>query len=92
MPEVSKFRFEHTLCAEYPTLKPLVDALEAQKTQQTPATLAKIWGVSEPEALANADKLAEVGFFEKQGAKEQPVYWVPFLYRDALRLVQGPAE
>jgi hypothetical protein len=92
LPEVSKFRFEHTLCAEYPTLKPLVDALEGQKTQQTPATLAKIWGVSEPEALANADKLAEVGFFEKQGAREQPVFWVPFLYRDALRLVQGPAE
>ena len=43
LPEVSKARYEQTLCAEYPALKPILDKLDGEKTQQTPATLAKIW-------------------------------------------------
>jgi hypothetical protein len=62
------------------------------KTQQTAETLAGIWRVDKQEALALAEKLAEVGFFEKRGVGNDPVFWVPFLYRDALDLVQGPAE
>jgi hypothetical protein len=92
LPEVSKARYERTLCAEQPALKPMLDKLEGEKTQQTPATLAKIWRVSESEALARAEKLTDVGFFQKRGSKEQPLYWVPFLYRDALKMVQGQAE
>ncbi len=92
LPEVSKVRFDQTLCAEYPKLKPLLNKLEGEKTQQTPSTLAKIWNVPEARAIENAEKLAEVGFFEKRGTKEQPVFWVPFIYRDALNMVQGPAE
>lgn len=92
LPEVSKERFEKTLLAEHPTLRSMLQKLEREKTQQTPATLAKIWRVSEVEALARAEKLTEVGFFEKRGTKEQPWFWVPFLYRDALNLVQGQAE
>lgn len=48
LPEVSKARYEQTLCAEHPTLKPMLDKLDGEKTQQTPATLAKIWRVPEP--------------------------------------------
>jgi hypothetical protein len=92
LPEVSKVRFEQTLCAEHPTLKPILMRLEGEKTQQTPSTLAKIWSVSETTALERAEKLVEVGFFEKRGSKEQPIFWVPFLYRDALNLLQGPAD
>ena len=92
LPEVSKTRFEQTLCAEHPGLRNLLYKLEREKTQQTPATLASIWNVSELDALANAEKLTEVGFFQKRGTKEQPWFWVPFLYRDALGLVQGQAE
>ena len=92
LPEVSKVRYEQTLCAEHPTLKPILDKLEGEKTQQTPVSLAKIWRVSETEAITRAEKLADVGFFQKRGSKDQPVFWVPFLYRDALKLVQGPAE
>jgi hypothetical protein len=92
LPEVSKVRYEQTLCAEHPNLKPILDKLEGEKTQQTLSSLAKIWRVSDAEAAARAEKLAEVGFFQKRGSKEQPVFWVPFLYRDALNLVQGPAE
>ena len=92
LPEVSKARYERTLCAEQPALKAMLDKLEGEKTQQTPATLSKIWRVSESEALGRAEKLTDVGFFQKRGSKEQPLFWVPFLYRDALKMVQGQAE
>ncbi|MGB8799434.1 MAG: hypothetical protein WCC97_02000 [Candidatus Acidiferrales bacterium] len=92
LPEVSRVRYEQTLCAEHPTLKAMLDKLEGEKTQQTPATLAKIWHMSEADAHATAEQLAEVGFFQRRGSKEQPLFWVPFLYRDALNLVQGQAE
>jgi hypothetical protein len=92
LPEVSKARYERTLCAEQPALKSMLDKLEGEKTQQTPATLSKIWRVSEVEALTRAEKLTEVEFFQKRGSKEQPLFWVPFLYRDALKMVQGQAE
>jgi hypothetical protein len=49
-------------------------------------------GVEETKALEIAIKLTEVGFFELRGSKEDPVFWVPFLYRDALQMVQGPAD
>lgn len=66
--------------------------LQGKKTQQSIGTLCKIWGVSPAEAQANAEKLGEVGFFEKRGSREKPAYWVPFLYRDALQMVQGEAK
>ena len=92
LPEVSKIRFEQTLCAEHSGLKALLDQLDGQKTQQTARTLGKIWGVSEAKALAHAEKLAEVGFFDKRGTKEEPLFWVPFIYRDALKMIQGSAK
>jgi hypothetical protein len=92
LPVVSSVRFEQTLCAEHPTLKPLMIRLEGEKTQQTGASLAKIWRCSETQAISDAEKLTEIGFFERRGAKDEPQYWVPFLYRDALRLVQGTAD
>lgn len=92
MPEVSKVRFEQTLCAEYPQYALLLRRLEHEKTEQTPDTLAKIWSMSREEALAFAEKLVEIGFFEPSGTKEQPSFWIPFLYRDALSMVQGAAE
>lgn len=91
MPEVSKVRFEQTLSAEYPNLKPFLMKLEREKTQQTAQTLMRIWGVGIEKAIAIAESLTEVGFFERRGTKEQPTFWVPFLYRDALQMIQGPA-
>jgi hypothetical protein len=91
LPEVSRVRYEQTLCAEHPALRSILDKLEGEKTQQTRASLAAIWRVAEADALAKAEKLAEVGFFQKRGTKDQPLFWVPFLYRDALDMVQGPA-
>jgi hypothetical protein len=92
LPIVSSVRYHQTLCAEHAAFKAWMKQLEGEKTQQTPVTLAKIWKISEAEALSRAEKLSDIGFFEKRGTKDQPIFWVPFLYRDALHLVQGPAD
>lgn len=92
LPEVSKVRLEQTLFAEYPDLRDFVIKLEGQKTLQRPESLASVWGVGDPKAIAIAEQLVEVGFFERRGSKEAPEYWVPFLYRPALSMVQGAAD
>lgn len=91
LPIVSRARLEQTLCAEYPLLKPYVEKLERERSQQSPATLSKLWKMPLEKAAEVAERLVEVGFFERRGSKEVPNYWVPFLYRDALDLVQGSA-
>jgi hypothetical protein len=90
--EVSEVRLTQTLYAEYPDLRPFLERLEREKAQQTIASLATIWEVDEPEARKKAEQLVEIGFFERRGRNDQPAYWVPFLYRDALSLVQGEAR
>jgi hypothetical protein len=90
--EVSKVRLEQTLYAEYPAQKPWLEKLRGAKTLQSPETVSAIWGVPTDEALRRAGELANIGFFEPRGAAQSPEYWVPFLYRDGLDLVQGAAE
>jgi hypothetical protein len=91
LPEVSKVRLEQTIYAEYPRLRDRISQLEREKSEQRPETLAVIWNTSVEDARGIADQLVEIGFFELRGSKAEPQYWVPFLYRDALSLVQGAA-
>ncbi len=88
---ISNVRLNQTLYAEYPNLMPYLQKLEGAKTQQTPETLGTIWGIDPAEALKVASSLRDVGFFERRDSDEKPVFWVPFLYREALRMVQGAA-
>lgn len=90
--EVSEVRLKQTLYAEYPELRKYVEALQGAKAQQSPQTLAKVWGIDESDAREVADRLIDIGFFERRGTLGAPDYWVPFLYRDALGLVQGEAR
>jgi hypothetical protein len=92
LPEVSGVRLEQTIYAEHPLLKGWLELLSGEKTEQTPVTLARLWNMDPLRALALAAELVEVGFFERRGTKEAPTFWVPFLYRDALRMVQGSAD
>jgi len=92
LPEVSRVRLEQTIYAEYPDLRPFIGNLEREKSTQRVESLAKIWHVSEKEASEIAEKLTDIGFFEKTGEKDSPLYKVPFLYRPALDLVQGSAD
>jgi hypothetical protein len=89
--EVSKARLEKTIYAEYPRLKSYISQLEGQKTLQVAETLSTIWNCTGQSARVAADELVEIGFFELRGTRVRPQYWVPFLYRDALNMVQGSA-
>lgn len=89
--QVSQVRLEQTIFAEYPQFRELLLKLKGEKTEQTPDTLASIWASPSSEALLNASNLAKIGFFETRGTNEEPKFWVPFLYRDALDMVQGAA-
>lgn len=89
---VSRVRLEQTIFAENPELQEFITALEEEKAEQTPETLAQIWGVPVDRARSLAVRLVEIGVFDGSlGSKSQPRYWIPFLYRPALRSVQGAA-
>jgi hypothetical protein len=92
LPEVSQTRLQQTIYAEYPNLREPIEKLRGEKTKQRVHSLAKIWNTSPEEALRTARSLNEIGLFETRGTREEPEYWVPFLYRDALDLVQGTAD
>lgn len=92
LPDVSKVRLEQTFYAEYPAQKEWLEKLHGTKTLHTSQSLADIWGISQEKAAAKANELVVAGFFEARGDRQSPQYWVPFLYRDALDMVQGTAE
>lgn len=92
LPEVSEVRLTQTLYAEYPQVREWLEKLRGEKTAQRAETLAKIWDKNSSDAMQLAEELVSVGFFERRGSRENPEFWVPFLYRDALGLVQGAAE
>jgi hypothetical protein len=92
LPEISQVRLTQTLFAEYPTLRPHIEKLAGERAQQYTRTLAQIWGISEADALNIASQLVDVGFFELRGTRTTPYFWVPFLYRDAARVLQGSAD
>jgi hypothetical protein len=92
LPEVSRARLEQTLYAEFPDSRKPIESLRGGKTQYSGRSLAKIWKCPEDQAIGTASRLFEIGFFEQRGQRDAPQFWVPFLYRDALDLVQGAAE
>jgi hypothetical protein len=90
--EVSKVRYEQTFKAENPSLTPFTEKLKGQKTEQTHDTLSALWAIRGEELERVIERLVKAGFFEKRVIKEETTYWVPFIYRDALELVQGKAS
>ena len=73
---------------------PFLLAMAEQETNQSVESLMTIWRVTREEAERVAAKLVAIGFFERRTtrADPDPDYWVPFLYRSALRMVQGSAD
>jgi len=90
--EVSKTRLEQTLYAEYPEFRKYIEKLRGENTQYAVSALVKIWNLSDDATMGVVRDLCTIGFFEQRGEKENPMFWVPILYRDALDLVQGTAE
>lgn len=92
LPTVSKVRYEQTLLAEYPNMKDYLEKLKSEKSEQSIHSLSKLWDVETDKVKDLAFRLGDIGFFEIRGTKEDPSFWVPFLYRSALDLVQGKAD
>lgn len=91
-PEVSETRLHKTIYAEYPWSKPWLEALRGQRTLQNIHSLESIWRTDTAETRERIRRLVDAGFFEQRGSIAQRTYWVPFLYRPALELVQGTAD
>jgi hypothetical protein len=92
LPEVSKVRLDTTLCAEYPVIKIYLEKIENGKAAYSPESLSRQLQLSLEQTESIAEWLVELGFFLKKSEKGNLIYWVPFIYRDALKLTQGSAE
>jgi hypothetical protein len=90
--EVSRVRLQQTMLAEFPSLRDYILKLRGAKTQQSVASLREIWKEDLSRVVDTATALVDVGFFERRGSRDEPEFWVPFLYRDALNMIQGAAE
>jgi hypothetical protein len=84
--EVSQYRLERTLYAEYPSLRAFMRKLEGMRPGHNAETLSKLWGGSKNDVLGRANQLANVGFFERKGTRKEPWFLVPPLYRPALKI------
>ncbi|UNX54852.1 hypothetical protein MF406_00675 [Georgenia sp. TF02-10] len=91
-PEVSETRLQKTIYPEYPWLKDWLEALRGQRTLQDVVSLEALWGTVRVDTEERIRRLVDVGFFEQRGSVAERTYWVPFLYRPALEMVQGAAD
>ncbi|MFY9658511.1 MAG: hypothetical protein WAK01_18340, partial [Methylocystis sp.] len=89
---VSEVRLVQTIYAEYPAQKIFIEKLRDQKTEQTEESLVTLWEIEPEAAISQAEMLVELGFFQRRDRLGQRTYWVPYLYRDSLQMVQGKAE
>lgn len=92
LPALSEYRINQVLYAEYATLRPFIEAMREQKTEQNARSLARLWAVDLETATNRAKDLRDIGFFEERTGQGEPTYWVPFVYRSFLQLSQGKAD
>ena len=90
--EVSRARFDKTLCAEYAGLRTFWLKMEGSKSAQSLSSFSRLLGMSEEKGAVIAEQMVEAGFFVKKVEKGEVIYWVPFVYREALKMVQGKAD
>jgi hypothetical protein len=86
LPEVSQVRFEQTLCAEYPKWRPYLVRLKGEAAHLALAGLSRVWQRPLEETATIAEGLVEIGVLQKQGSRDSPIFWVPYLYQHALEI------
>lgn len=91
-PIVSETRLTQTIYAEYSDVKDWLELLRGAKATQNEQSLSEIWNTSEEETFERINRLLEIGFFKRKKEYGRYTYWVPFLYRPGLEMVQGAAE
>ena len=82
-------KVEKYLFAEYPNLRNYFDLLKGNRSKHSPSSLASIWSCTEGEARKIASQIAETGFWNIEKGAE--TYWIPFIFRDGLSIIQGTA-
>lgn len=90
LPKVSSARLSKTVYAEFTDVRSNIEALQRQKTEHNLESLARLWGTEPEHTKRVAQRLVSIGFFNER--KTGQTYWVPFMYRPALEMVQGKAE
>jgi len=86
----SKEKTEKYLFAEYPDLRDYFDLLHGNKSKHSLTSLAGLWSCTEDEAEKIAKRISETGFWTiEKGAPT--AYWINFIFRDGLSIVQGTA-
>lgn len=90
---VSKQHYTQTLKAEHPSLSNVFESFKKRKTEHNITTLAEVLRdvIPADKTQGYAELLVKLGFFEARGDRDNKTYWVAFLYRDALEMVQGKA-
>jgi hypothetical protein len=92
--KVSKERVE-TLYSEYPEQRKIIEMFEGEKTEHNLESIGKLLfnaRIDRNPAQVIED-LLEISFFQKKRAKKvpDPTYWVPFIFRPYLSMIQGAA-
>ncbi len=87
--EVSQTRYQQTFVAENPSLKKYTDLLDGQKAEQDLQSLSDLWTTDSEETAEISERLIKSGFLGKRNTNGKGSYWTPFIYRDALNLIQG---
>ena len=92
LPAVSEYRVARVLFAEYPNLRPYIEALRQQKTEQNSASLSRLWGKDAETTRSVAKQLRDAGFF--RGALSEGRWALPRAIRISTisGLSQGKAE
>lgn len=92
LPDLSEYRTTKMLYAEFPDQKKYIEKLRGEKAEQTLGSLALLWNEQEEETRKISQRLCELGVFEQRGPRDNLTFWVPFIYRPYLDLVQGKAD
>lgn len=90
--KVSQRKVE-TVYAEYPNLRPYVEAFRGMKTEHNESTIVDLFGArslsGDPSVVIK--DLLEIGFLQERRSTEGVSYWVPFIFRSYLSMSQGSA-
>lgn len=87
--EVAVFRLQRSFFAEYPKLRPYVEALEGAAREQDVPSLQRKWGANASTVLEIAQRLAELGVLQKKRTDERVVFHIPPLTRAGLAAPNG---
>lgn len=89
LPAVSEYRIERNLYAENPGIKEYVEKLREKRAEQTLETLREIWELDTGKVEDIVGSLVAAGFFQERQSGDGVSYWIPFVFRPYLKLVQG---